>query len=348
MEEIRVNRLPLLTYRYLHTNDTPMQFEAPEKSGEPVFSDIIYVKEGGELPEDFNGASKETVKAAADGRRYTITVPAHAETSLTITLKADEAHPDFAGQFVFYLGEEAKLSLVWRIEGEATSDTCLIAAYYDLKEGANLSVSRMEKGLTHATIYDQRHTHLARKAKAVFLAAELGGQNVIVHSYGKLEGDKSTMQEKAVYAARGDQHLDFFCHIDHIGKKTNAKIDIKGALADTAKKIFRGTLNFKKGCSGSVGDEGDYAIQLDPHTKNISLPLLLCTEDDVVGNHASSAGQLDANTIYFLMTRGFSLEEARRIVVEALIRPIIDSMDSSLHDEVIEEVRRKLDSKEIK
>lgn len=59
----------------------------------------------------------------------------------------------------------------------------------------------MEKGLTHATIYDQRHTHLARKAKAVFLAAELGGQNVIVHSYGKLEGDKSTMQEKAVYAA---------------------------------------------------------------------------------------------------------------------------------------------------
>ena len=174
----------------------------------------------------------------------------------------------------------------------------------------------MEKGLTHATIYDQRHTHLARKAKAVFLAAELGGQNVIVHSYGKLEGDKSTMQEKAVYAARGDQHLDFFCHIDHIGKKTNAKIDIKGALADTAKKIFRGTLNFKKGCSGSVGDEGDYAIQLDPHTKNISLPL--------------------------------PLEEARRIVVEALIRPIIDSMDSSLHDEVIEEVRRKLDSKEIK
>ncbi len=45
--------------------------------------------------------------------------------------------------------------------------------------------------------------------------------------------------------------------------------------------------------------------------KNISLPLLLCTEDDVVGNHRTSAGQLDANTIYFLMTRGFSLEEAR-------------------------------------
>lgn len=63
MEEIRINRLPLLTYRYLHTNDTPVQFEAPERGSEPLFSDRTYVKEGGSLPEDFRGASEETVKA---------------------------------------------------------------------------------------------------------------------------------------------------------------------------------------------------------------------------------------------------------------------------------------------
>ena len=110
-----------------------------------------------------------------------------------------------------------------------------------------------------------------------------------------------------------------------------------------SKKIFRGTLDFKRGCAGSVGDEGDFAIQLDPKTKNISLPLLLCTEDDVQGNHASSAGQLDQNTIYFLMSRGFTLEEARRIVVEALIRPIIDGMDETIREEVLTAVREKLD-----
>lgn len=59
MEEIRVNRLSLLTYRYLHTNDTPMQFEAPEKSGEPVFSDIIYVKEGESFRKTSTGHPKK-------------------------------------------------------------------------------------------------------------------------------------------------------------------------------------------------------------------------------------------------------------------------------------------------
>lgn len=41
MEEIRINRLPLLTYRYLHTNDTPVSFEAPKKGGDPHFPTFL-------------------------------------------------------------------------------------------------------------------------------------------------------------------------------------------------------------------------------------------------------------------------------------------------------------------
>lgn len=346
MEEIRINRLPLLTYRYLHTNDTPVSFEAPKKGGEPHFSDLSYVKEGGTLPADFKGASEETVKALEQGSHYTITIPAETKAELTITLSGDE-QADFAGSFLFHLGKESSLNLVWILKGKTEKGTCVAGAYYDLAENANLKVSRLESGLSGVEIFDQRHAVLAKGAKADFSAAELGGENIYVHSYGLLAGDHSAMTEKAVYAGTKKQHLDFFYHIDHVGKKTHAEIDVKGALDDDSKKIFRGTLNFKKGCSGSAGDEGDYAIQLSPKTKNISLPLLLCTEDDVQGNHASSAGQLDANTIYFLMSRGFSLEEARRIVIEALIRPIIDGMDASVRDEIITELRQKLDSKEL-
>ena len=122
-------------------------------------------------------------------------------------------------------------------------------------------------------------------------------------------------------------------------------IDGKGALAGEAKKIFRSTLDFHRGCAGSEGEEGDYAIQLSPKAKNISLPLLLCTEDNVAGNHASSAGQVSEEDVYYLMSRGFSWEEARRIIVESLMRPIVDSLEASLQEETLEEIRRKLDAK---
>lgn len=346
MEEIRINRLPLLTYRYLRTNDTPVKFEAPAAGAAPVFSDMTYVKEGGNLPEDFRGASEETVKALANGSHYTIRIPKGVETTLTISLEGSREHPDTTGAFSFHLEEGASLNLIYQLMGETESGTSLFGAYYELDKDAVLKVSRLERGLSGSHIFDQRHANLAEGAKADFTAAELGGKDIYVHSYGKLEGDNSSMTEKAVYAGTGKQHLDFFYHIDHIGKKTNAEIEVKGALDDESKKIFRGTLDFKKGCSGSVGDEGDYAIQLSERTKNISLPLLLCTEDDIQGNHASSAGQLDGSTIYFLMSRGFSLEEARRIVIEAMIRPIVDEMDESVREDVVTELRRKLDSKE--
>ena len=346
MEEIRINRLPLLTYRYLHTNDTPVSFEAPKKGEEPHFYDLSYVKEGGTLPADFKGASEETVKALKQGSHYTITIPAETKAELTITLNGD-GQADLAGSFLFHLGKESSLKRIGILQGKTAKGTCVAGANNNLKENANLKVSRLESGLSGVEIFDQRHAVLAKGARADFSAAELGGENIYVHSYGLLAGDHSAMTEIVVYGGTKKQHLDFFYHIDHVGKKTHAEIDVKGALDDDSKKIFRGTLNFKKGCSGSAGDEGDNAIQLSPKKKNISLPLLLCTEDDVQGNHASSAGQLDANTIYFLMSRGFSLEEARRIVIEALIRPIIDGMDPSVRDEIITELRQKLDSKEL-
>ena len=339
MEEIRVNRLPLLTYRYLHTNDTPLAFAAPKVSGEVQFSDTTYVTEGATLPDHFDGASVEVLEATHVGKGYTISIPEGEKASLSITW---DGIGDLAERFVFHLGKEASLSLVWCMKGQSEGHT-IRAAYYELAEEATLEVSTLDNG--KSTVYDQRHVELAEGAKAHFTAAELGGEKIIVHSYGKLAGNKAEMTEKAVYAAKGKQHLDLFYHIDHVGKETKAEIDVKGALSDESKKIFRGTLDFKRGCSGSVGDEGDYAIQLDPKTKNISLPLLLCTEDNVQGNHASSAGQLDSNTIYFLMSRGFSVEEARRIVVEALIRPIIDELDDSIKEEVLEAVRNKLDNK---
>jgi Fe-S cluster assembly protein SufD len=342
MENIRINRLPSLTYRYLHTNDTPVAFGRTGQGASVVFSDPSLVTEGGEFPETWKGASEETVREAVKGGVRTLTVPAGQKTSCRISVTTDKEHPDFAGAFVVRLEEGASLSLIWEWDGPDQEGTLTQAVFYDLAPSASLHVSLLDKHLEGALLIDQRFVRLAEKAKAEFASAKLGGTRSAVHSYGRLEGKKSEMKEYAVYTAAGKQHLDLFYHIDHLGEETRSHIDAKGSLAGESSKVFRGTIDFKRGCSGAEGDEGDYAIQLDPKTHNVSLPLLLCTEDNVVGNHASSAGQLDANTLYYLMTRGFSLEEARLMVVESMIRPLVDKMDESLREEVGQAIRDKL------
>lgn len=346
MREIRVNRLPTLTYRYLKTNDTPFMFCKPKFLTNVVFSDTKYVQKGAIFPKTYKGASSETTESALSGKTYTIKIPENVETKITVEITTTEELKDFSGAFNIILEENSNLTLVWKCKGGKNIATIITAAQYDLGKNSKLNVSRVQEGFEDASIYDERNIIMGEDAKAEFVAAELGGKEVIVHSYAQLIGNNSSLRESAVYMASGTQKVDFFYHIDCMGKNTDGNIDVKGALSGYAKKVFRGILNFIRGCSGSVGDESDIAIQLEPTAKNVSLPLLLCTEDDVQGNHASSAGQLDENVLYFLMTRGFTKTEARHIIVESLICPLIDQMDESIRDEVMDIVKRQLDSKE--
>lgn len=238
MEEIRVNRLPAITWRYLHVNDSPDQFEFPGSSASAVFSDKRYVSEGGTLPADFCGASAETLVAAEKGQAYTVIIPENTEAELTISITAEEDRPDFAGCFIFKLEKDAKLNLIWRLSGDRKHSVFATASFYELMENAALSVSYLETGLPASSLYEQRNAVLGDDAKLDFVSAELGGEKVIVHSYGRLAGSWSEMRETALYAAAGRQSLDLFYHIDHIGKESNAVIDVKGALSDTAKKNF--------------------------------------------------------------------------------------------------------------
>ena len=345
MKEIAINRLPILTYRYLKTNDTKIIFAAPQVSATADFSDKTYVNVGAEFPEDFEGASTETLAASLAGEKYTITIPSGMQAKLTIEIKLEEQHAGYAGAYHFLLQKGAQLELVWKLSGTETAQSSYLASYYELEEAAELKISKLQADLGEATLYDQRFFKLGKSAQADVVSAELGGKQVIVHSRGNLNGDEAALTERTVYSGTGKQHLDLFYYIDHWGKKTVSLIDGKGALAGEAKKIFRSTLDFHRGCAGSAGEEGDYAVQLSPKAKNISLPLLLCTEDNVAGNHATSAGQVSEEDVYYLMSRGFSWEEARRIIVESLMRPIIDSLDPSLQETALEEIRRKLDAK---
>lgn len=77
-------------------------------------------------------------------------------------------------------------------------------------ENAALSVSYLETGLPASSLYEQRCAVLGDDATLDFVSAELGGEKVIVHSYGRLAGSRSEMRETALYAAAGRQSLDLF------------------------------------------------------------------------------------------------------------------------------------------
>ena len=65
---------------------------------------------------------------------------------------------------------------------------------------------------------------------------------------------------------------------------------------------------------------------------NQTIPLILCAEEDVEGNHGASIGQLDEEMLFYLSSRGMSAESASKMIARAKI----DAVCQKIGDEEME------------
>ena len=128
------------------------------------------------------------------------------------------------------------------------------------------------------------------------------------------------------------------------GKKSNIDIDVQGALKDNARKHFKGTIDFKRGCKKAKGNENEACMLLSDKAKSLALPMLLCSEEDVEGNHSTSAGKMEEKELFYIMSRGFELKEAMKLMVRARFNKILENIkNEELKEKILQEVDKRLD-----
>ena len=180
------------------------------------------------------------------------------------------------------------------------------------------------------------------KIKATII--DFGGKNSITNYYSNLIGDLSDNKLESIYLGKNNQLIDINYIAELRGKKSNIDINVQGALKDQAKKHFKGTIDFKKGCKKATGNENEECMLLSNKAKSIALPMLLCSEEDVEGNHSSSAGKVGEKELFYIMSRGFNFKEAMKLMVRAKFNKILENIkDENLKQEILDEINTKLD-----
>ena len=174
--------------------------------------------------------------------------------------------------------------------------------------------------------------------------AEIGASRVLAQVKIHLAGDGSKADVAALYFGDGTRSIDLNYVITQAGKKTEANMQVRGALQDSAAKIFRGTLDFKAGSKGSTGREKEEVVLLNEGIRNRSVPLMLSAEEDVNGQHAVSAGRLDKSKLFYLMSRGLDEKEAQKLVVGALFATVLERVpDAELREEISRVVEEQIE-----
>ena len=158
----------------------------------------------------------------------------------------------------------------------------------------------------------------------------LGGKAVYPSVTVDLNGAGSRLEMDGAYVVRPKETLDMSVVSNHYGARTESRIEVRGVLYDRAKKIFRGTIDFKRGCKGASGDEREEVLLMDDEAVNQTVPLILCAEEDVAGNHGASIGRIDEDAEFYLESRGLSPEEVEQILLDARINSVIGKLPAQV------------------
>lgn len=182
------------------------------------------------------------------------------------------------------------------------------------------------------------------KAEVNYTIIDIGARNSISNCYSNLLGNSSKNNLKTIYLGIKNELKDINYIAKIRGENSNVDIDVQGTLKDESKKYFKGTIDFKKGCKKSKGSENEFCILLSDKAKSLALPMLLCTEDDVEGNHSTASGKVDSKDLFYIMSRGVSYKEAIKLMVKAKFNQIMQTIkDERLKEEIIKEIDRRLD-----
>ena len=191
--------------------------------------------------------------------------------------------------------------------------------------------------------FESMESSLEDNTNLKYTIIDLGGKVSATNYFADIIGKEAKNDLKTIYLGIENQikDINYIAHLK--GEKTEGYIDVQGVLNDEAKKNFKGTLDFKRGCKGAKGDENEFCMLLSPKAKSIALPMLLCTEDDVEGNHSTASGKVDEKSLFYIMSRGLNEKEAIKLIVRARFNKILERIkDEDLLKDIVHEIDNRL------
>ncbi len=246
----------------------------------------------------------------------------------SITVKSGEAHEPFRLDFseagdseVSFTAEENSSITVYELHRSNSA----VKLSFDI--GKNASVKLVQLLNPTEKLRHETFANCSKGGRFQIMTIMTGDGNIYSDNRTELEGDSSSINVEVAYLGKNSQTIDYNIAVNHWGKDTHSEINAAGALMDSAKKVFRGTIDFKTGSSDSKGSENETVIMLGDDVVNKTVPLILCSEENVEGSHGATIGELDDDTLFYFESRGIGREEAERIMAYAALKRLIRLSD---------------------
>ncbi|TSC84689.1 MAG: Fe-S cluster assembly protein SufD [Parcubacteria group bacterium Gr01-1014_13] len=121
----------------------------------------------------------------------------------------------------------------------------------------------------------------------------------------------------------------------HAAPKTQIKARIRSALTDKSTCSIEGAWSIEKEGHGADTYFAHHTLLLSANASAKTAPFLEIKTDDVKAGHAASVGKVDADALFYLLSRGLSEQQARALLVQGFFETELGAIDD-------EEIKNKI------
>lgn len=278
---------------------------------------------------------------------YVLHVPkgVHVEIPLRVSIALSEANrADLSHVLIIAEASSQVVILEENLSLDATASGMHSGAV-EIFAGQNASVTyvQVQRWNHHVWNFASHRAIVERDAQLCWVTATFGGRLNKLNQVSVLDGPGCDVKMLGLSFTDGRQHLDVSTAQEHASPYTSSDLLYRTVLKDRAQSAWGGNIYVYPEANYTDAYQKNDNLVLSERAHADTLPGLEIQAHEVRCTHGATAGKIDPEQIFYLMSRGMSYAQAERLIVEGFFEPVLERIPlESVREELSESITRKL------
>lgn len=350
-KELTVNRLPAITWNRLKLNEAKVAFDGTLQActltvnapADVRITDIDATNPADTAkPDHFNeravteipfsimptGMGEDVSNLLFQNKVIGKAITLEKSTDTPIYLRLTHTQKNDAALLEIHADNDVKATIIMDFANEVDAEgffcvqTKLIA-----KANADVKLIQIQRLGSQITFLNDFGGQAHEDANVGLIQLMLDGEKSYHGVRFRLDGDRANFNLDTGYRLKQREFLDINYFVQHFSPDTTCDIQVNGVLRDTCEKVFRGTIELVRGAFDANGNEQETVLSIDDTVINRSIPVILCGEENVQGNHGATMGKSDDELLFYLASRGIPKEEGLEMIARARIEGVVQKIE---------------------
>lgn len=245
------------------------------------------------------------------------------EQPLEVLMQADGSPIASQPRILLSIGANSEFTLIEQYAGSGEGLTNTVTDLH-VGAGAKLHYAKIQADSVDAHHVALQRVVLERDSRAEIVQLDLGAGLARNDLQVELAAPGAQISAHGLFVADGRAHIDNHTRLDHLAPHTTSRVSFRGIAANTGRGVFNGKIVVHEGADGTDAGLTNRNLLLSKTAEIDTKPELEIYADDVKCAHGATTGQLDANALFYLRSRGLDKASARSMLVNAFAQEILE------------------------